>query len=106
MWLFIVGVIFGQQEFAKSWPDPHLRSKGSIWPEPQYIAIVDKPMAVNLETFTFISTVEKCEIIDKAISRYRKRLFGKIQLNGSRNVEEKAKDEEVNIHVEGNISKI
>ncbi|VDK75487.1 unnamed protein product [Litomosoides sigmodontis] len=100
MWLFIVGVIFGQQEFAESWPDPYFRSKGAVWPEPQYVATVGEPMDVKLETFTFISTVGQCEIIDKAISRYRKRLYGEKQLNESKNaqqkyVKEKREDEKI-----------
>ncbi|KAL3989384.1 beta-acetyl hexosaminidase like family protein [Acanthocheilonema viteae] len=101
MWLFIIAVIFGhvlQQEFVESWPDPYLRSKGAIWPQPQYITIVDELMTVNLETFTFLSTVGECEIIDKAITRYYKRLRGKIEFNGSKNMKRqsiKAMDDQV-----------
>lgn len=84
MWLFIIAILLGhvlQQEFIESWPDPHLRSKGSIWPQPQYITMGKESMTVNSEVFIFVSTVGQCEIIDKAIERYYKRLFDKIQLN-------------------------
>ncbi|CAG9534610.1 unnamed protein product [Cercopithifilaria johnstoni] len=91
MWLFIIAVLFGyilQQEFIESWPDPRLRSKGAIWPQPQYVTTIDKLMAVNLQAFTFVSTVGECEIIDKAITRYRKRLNGKIRFNESKNIKQ------------------
>lgn len=87
MWLFIIAVLFGlilQQEFTESWPDPHLRSKGDIWPKPQYIVMADDLMTVNLESFTFLSNVGECEIIDKAITRYDKRLRSKKQFIKSR----------------------
>ncbi|VIO88168.1 Glycosyl hydrolase family 20, catalytic domain containing protein [Brugia malayi] len=84
MWLFITAVLLGdilQQKFSESWPDPHLRSKGAIWPQPQYLIIGNESTTVNLDAFTFVSTVGQCEIIDKAIIRYHKRLFGEIRRN-------------------------
>ncbi|KAM3728890.1 Beta-hexosaminidase subunit beta [Dirofilaria immitis] len=101
MWLFIVILIVGhvlQVKFTKSWPDPHFRSKGAIWPQPQYITISNESMIVNSETFTFISTIGHCEVIDKAIIRYRKRLFDKKQFNN----EKKIKQQEAKVMTDKN----
>lgn len=73
--LIIILIVIGH---ITCWPDPHLRSRGAIWPEPQFIAMGNGSKVVHPESFKFISTIGKCEIIDKAISRYHKRLFGKI----------------------------
>ncbi|EFO19340.2 glycosyl hydrolase family 20 [Loa loa] len=77
MWLFIVVTIIGSiLQQIECWPDPHLRSNGSIWPQPQHMIMGNETMVVNFKAFNFISTIGQCEIIDKAISRYHKRLFG------------------------------
>ncbi|VDN06885.1 unnamed protein product [Thelazia callipaeda] len=72
----IISIILASLTQVIAWPDPYIRSKGAIWPKPQYIKSTGSFLSVNSESFQFISSIGECKIIDKAIIRYQRRLFG------------------------------
>lgn len=80
MWLFGGLTVVLVQICVAEWPNPRVRSKGAIWPQPQFVRYLPETMTIDVKKFVFISIPFHCDIIDKALARYHKRLFGNEQV--------------------------
>ncbi|CAJ0956247.1 unnamed protein product, partial [Mesorhabditis belari] len=69
---------------ALAWPDPKLRTKGQIWPQPQNIQYLH---AVRQAAKKVVVTKNiDCDILDKALKRYEKMLGLTFEMASSRSL--------------------
>uniref|UniRef100_A0A7E4ZXK7 Beta-hexosaminidase n=1 Tax=Panagrellus redivivus TaxID=6233 RepID=A0A7E4ZXK7_PANRE len=79
MWLRNAVVLICILGSASAWyygrPDPGAASQGGVWPLPWTYTYENTTHVIDPASFEFVAFPKNCEIIDKAIARYKKLSF-------------------------------
>lgn len=68
--LFLLGAAEARKQYVSVWPDVTIKTKGEIWPLPQFFEKTNKTWRLDPNNLVITESTH-CEIITEAIKRYR-----------------------------------